>query len=364
MLCRAVHDRLETVNCLCFIPFQGKELLVSGAEDGTITLWDYNNSMNRVMTLSQHKQAVNDILFLPEFPDYLFAASDDRTISVWSLVVPSTPVGVLKGCGDAINKIIPLPCGACPEEENNSLLLVAGCDDGFVYILQLSSDFTQSSIVDRFLVSSSTVNDLIFYDGVLVTGSEDNAVRSWRLLFQPAAPTEQRLIESVDEFTSTINHLCLLPPGVLTPPPIPVTEEDNGSDGPSVPHSPVAKGRGVWLLVACAEIAFGTDFYGCSVCTGGIGGMFGKAVKPFQGHKDYIRGMHITKENTLYTVADDCTLIEWNLETGEMIRQVQLHDAIIMSSALSAAKDVLATGTIEGEIRLWKLPFQTERMVD
>lgn len=365
MISSAVHSTDEVVTYMCFISYQGKEVLVSASGDGTVVFWDHANSMERLMTLSHHKHAVNDILALPEYPHLLFTASDDHTIAVWDVAHPASPIHIVRGFGEAINKVISLPQGVAPEAYQESLLLLSGCDDGMVYIHSLSADFTQSCVLDRFWVSMSTVNDLIFYDGVLLTGSEDNAVRSWRLLFQPGAPTEQRLIESLDEFNSTINHMCLIPPETLSPPPPPpveVMEEDRGVGGssPALPLLPAATAPGVWLFVACAEMGFGTDFYGSSVCTGGLGGIFGKAVKTFEGHRDYIRGMHITKEKTLYTVADDCTLIEWRLESGDMIRKVKLHDAIIMSSAISEGKDLLATGTVGGEIRLWQLPFQTE----
>lgn len=366
MISNVIHSSDEVVACMCFISFQGKEVLVSASGDGSVVFWDCKNSMTRALTISHHTQPVNDILFLPDYPQHLFTASDDRTIAVWDLNQLDAPVHILRGCGDAINKIIGLPSGVGPEAYHKSLLLVSGCDDGIVYIHQVLPDFSQSSIVDRFWVSTSTVNDLIFYDGILLTGSEDKSVRSWLLLFQPGAPTEQRMVESLDEFNETINHMCLLPSGIVSPPPPPpalVSDEDDVNGSSSLLSSSVT-GAGSWLLVACAEMGFATDFYGCSVCKGGFGGRFGKAVKTFQGHRDYIRGIHITKDKTLYTVSDDCTLIEWKLENGEMIRQVQLHDAIIMSSAMSREKDVLATGTVEGEIRLWQLPFQTERMAD
>lgn len=391
MLGQVVHSSQEVVTSLCFMPHNGKNLLVSSSGDGTTALWDAVGSqqVERLVTLGHHRDAVNDVLPLPEhLHPYgcLCTASDDRTIAVWDLRQTATPVQTIRGWSDGINKMLLLPPGAGPDSLQGSHLIVSACDDGLVYIHSLSADLTQVTPVDSFWVALHSVNDLLYHNGTLITASEDCAVRSWRLPFQPNMPVEQRLIESVDEFSNPINHICFVPDGLLPPPPPPVdanitmdgaagetgsdedrnnnnnNNTDNESPSPSSPQMEDAgsaavtqRGPATWILAACSELAFGTDFYGCS-------GTFGKAVKTFQGHTDYIRGMLFTNEGTLLTVSDDTTLLEWNLQSCEMVRQVKLHDSLVMASALTPGKDVLATGTAEGEIRLWKLPFQTECM--
>lgn len=402
MLGQVVHSSEEVVTSLCFMPHNGKNLLVSSSGDGTTALWDavgvsaagsqpQQQQMERVISLGHHRDAVNDVLPLPEAmhpSGCLCTASDDRTIAVWDLRQTATPVQTIRGCGDGINKMLLLPRGAGPEHLQDCHLIVSACDDGLVYIHSLSTDLTQVTLVDQFWVALHSVNDLLYHEGTLITASEDCAVRSWRLPFQPNMPVEQRIIESVDEFSNPINHICFVPDGLLPPPPPPPVDAeilvaaDAAAGGPAAmageidlsspqqeysPSSPqvddagassaavMQRGPATWMLAACSELAFGTDFYGAN-------GTFGKAVKTFQGHSDYIRGMLFSKEGTLLTVSDDTTLLEWNLNSCEMIRQVKLHDSLIMSSAMTPDKEVLATGTAEGEIRLWKLPFQTECM--
>lgn len=87
--------------------------------------------------------------------------------------------------------------------------------------------------------------------------------------------------------------------------------------------------------------------------------MFGSGACSFVGHSDYIRGLEFTANNTLLTVSDDTTAMEWNVASNEPIRVIKLHESEIMSSAINASGDILATGSESGEVRLWKLPFAT-----
>lgn len=109
------------------------------------------------------------------------------------------------------------------------------------------------------------------------------------------------------------------------------------------------------MVAACGECIYGVD-------VGASSGEFGSGAKSYLGHKDFVRGLQFTPSGTLLTVSDDSTAMEWNVMTGEAVRAVQIHDGYVMASALSRSGDVLATGSHKGEIRLWRLPFTTERM--
>eukprot|EP00796_Vickermania_ingenoplastis_P008541 gene8541-5988_t len=346
MLSQATHTPEEVVTSLSFIACDGQNLLVSCCGDGTASVWDYKRSMQKMVSLSGHRDAVNDALQITENSSYLLTASDDRTINGWDLRNSTTPLFTLSGFGDGVNKTIALPHDIGPSEYHSSSLIASACDDGIVYIHSLLGANGENSLVDSFHAALHSINDIVYHEGILITASDDYAVRSWNLPFQKEASTDQRLIESLDEFTNPVNHLGVIPHDVvLTPPSSPEGDlKDNM-------HQSCA----TWLLAACSEIVFGTDFYIPN-------GSFGKAVKTFQGHTDYIRGLHLSKQGTLYTVSDDTTLIEWNLHCCDPIRQVKLHDSLVMSSAMTDSKDILATGTAEGEIRIWQLPFETECM--
>lgn len=364
MLHSVVHTTNETVNSLCFCPHNGKDLLVSTSGDGTTALWDVKVSSERIMTLNFHKNSVNDALPIPGHPEFLLTGSDDRTVAVWDLRQPSEPVHVIRDWFEGVNKLISIPETAAPAMQSSGPLIASGSDDGKVNIHQLSQDMSSSTVVDAFCASFMSINDIVVHDNTLITASEDCRIASWRLLFQPEATLEDRLIEDLHEFEGPVNHLCVVPEGTIEDPPLKKQEEissklvvdpleDDGGEQATKKLPVFERFSPRWILAASSQTLFATDYYGSA-------GIFGEEVKSFIGHDDFIRGIHITAEGTLFTVSDDFSLIEWDPNTCSMVWQARLHNTLVMSSAMTAKKDILATGSLDGEIRVWGLPFKKE----
>ncbi|KPI89411.1 hypothetical protein ABL78_1447 [Leptomonas seymouri] len=436
----------EVVTSLVFSPHvvasgEGGGLLCSTSGDDTAALWDLragNGASQRVVHLTGHHLGpVNHALFHPADVNILLTASDDRSIACWDLRRPEKAVGRISGFQEGVNKLLWLPVLSvgCGSAMGSGWNVVSACDDGHVYVhalalpesginstavantaagtgLTTATDSTLvpvvGALVDKFRVSTSTVNDIVLAPNsttTLITASEDCALRSWTLRpgqqFNSTAVgvLEDRLLANLDEFENPLNHIVVVPPGLMGAESVAAgadeqqaspagagevghsggggsgafsrlnagAEEENGGEddegdaGGVYPnqHSSAgiseAAGTGCWLLAACSECVFGVDFALRS-------GQFGSGTRAFVGHRDYVRGLEFTKEGTLLTVSDDSTAIEWNLSNTDPIRQVKLHEGMVMSSALSPSCTLLATGTDGGEIRVWRLPFETERM--
>ncbi|AAZ12393.1 hypothetical protein, conserved [Trypanosoma brucei brucei TREU927] len=365
MLLSVPEAHTEVITSLQFSPHHAS-VLCSTSGDDTAALWDLRNPSDscNIARLTHHREPVNHALFIEESEPCLLTASDDRTIAYWDVREISQPVAVIRGFGDGINKMLRLPVsrrsgnacvngGAC-------CLIVSACDDGAVYIhdVALCGDTRRQSgmpvegagdtfsstgnLVDRFMASTSTVNDLVLSPNpnLLLTASEDCAIRLWDIgpIFGGQRTQDERLVTSFDEFENPVNHIA-----VINSPRVTQFVQDEGQGG----HS------GCWLYAACSEFIFAVDL-------DPVSGALGEGARTLTGHQDYVRGLEFVGDDTLLTVSDDSTVIEWSLRTSNPVRQVKLHEGLVMASAVSAARDVLATGTDGGEMRVWRLPFLTE----
>jgi len=75
---------LKGVNCVDYFESNDKLYLLSGSDDYTAKVWDYD-SKNCVQTLEGHKNNVTAICAHPEIP-IIITASEDSTVKIWDAV--------------------------------------------------------------------------------------------------------------------------------------------------------------------------------------------------------------------------------------------------------------------------------------
>jgi WD40 repeat protein/DNA-binding XRE family transcriptional regulator len=93
---------------------------------------------------------------------------------------------------------------------------------------------------------------------------------------------------------------------------------------------------------------------GASQGTGSTGVETGQAIRRFQGHTDQISGLAFHPDGrTALSVSWDFTLRQWDLETGQELRQ-QLFPATVMAMALSP-DGRLAVTHWDRDVRLWDI---------
>eukprot|EP00392_Amoebophrya_sp_AT5.2_P001330 g1332.t1 len=69
------------INCLEYSPTGDKPYLVSGADDKTVRVWDYQTKQC-VQVLNGHQHNVATVMFHPSFP-IIFSGSEDGTVRLW-----------------------------------------------------------------------------------------------------------------------------------------------------------------------------------------------------------------------------------------------------------------------------------------
>jgi WD40 repeat protein len=186
-------------------------LLAASWLGGLVAVYDTRAMPKCAGSFRPHGDAVNVVRWLPGAALgvdglLLLTASDDKTICLWPLaaVGPNAQPLLRLAASDAVN---------CVTVSSDGDTLYAGCDDGSVnvYSVELArAHLAQGShepiaAVDRFLASSQdTINDIAvlnthLYGDVLLTASEDKALRAWRTSphqrapQEPLGPTEEQM---------------------------------------------------------------------------------------------------------------------------------------------------------------------------
>jgi len=62
-------------------------LIASGADDGTIKIWDKRYPKNALSELFFHEEPITSIQFAPNSDSVLSAASEDNRLTIWDLAV-------------------------------------------------------------------------------------------------------------------------------------------------------------------------------------------------------------------------------------------------------------------------------------
>jgi len=62
-------------------------LIASGADDGTIKIWDKRYPKNVLSELFFHEEPITSIQFAPNSDSVLSAASEDNRLTIWDLAV-------------------------------------------------------------------------------------------------------------------------------------------------------------------------------------------------------------------------------------------------------------------------------------
>ncbi|KAL9238637.1 hypothetical protein vseg_013033 [Gypsophila vaccaria] len=108
------------VNCVTYLAHDDGLYLLTGSDDHTIKIWDYE-SLTCIKVLEGHTNNVNSILIHPHRP-LIFTVSEDKTVRVWNALTYELKKTMDQGLGRVW----------AIDFEKNTNKIVIGCDEGFL----------------------------------------------------------------------------------------------------------------------------------------------------------------------------------------------------------------------------------------
>ncbi|GAB2586673.1 hypothetical protein Aab01nite_51270 [Paractinoplanes abujensis] len=340
----AVHD-------VCAIVVDGRSLLASGGEDGTVRLWDPITNQT-VRSFACHDDCIRGLSAVTAGGVTLLAtASHDGTIGVWD-PRSGTRRHTLVGHDDWVRNLcsIPMPAGD---------LLVSAGDDRSVRIWDVASGMPARTLRGHTgWVTAVTHVPVPRSYGVLASTGFDGDVRVW----DPLSGTCLRVLSGHEGWVTTLYPV--------------VTERwtllaSGGYDGTVRLWDPVSGQEFASLDPGAGPI---TDIctirseQGCILAVTGEDGTVrlwdaetGVERRGLRGHASWIRAvceLPVSGRNLLATAGDDGTVRVWDPrgDLPKAVRESELPGLVADVAAVRRSDGTLvATAGGDGSIRLWDL---------
>ncbi|KPM50906.1 hypothetical protein ACG83_36070 [Frankia sp. R43] len=154
------------------------KLLVTGAQDGQVALWNVTNPRQPVQVggiPTAHKGAVRDVEFGRAGQGLLATAGDDNAVRLWDVNDPAKP--------QELSELRSPPLGPVNDItfSMDGKTLFAGGDDGNVWIWNIESGGKNATLMGRLdRETRSPVYDLTFLgEDILIVAGEGQAVSFW-----------------------------------------------------------------------------------------------------------------------------------------------------------------------------------------
>ena len=153
------------VNSVVFSPFN-ERLIAFGSHDGTVRVWDVIN--DELILIGNHKGPVRSVAFLPSDGKYIASGSEDNTIRIWNTERRELAVGPLTG-----HTFYVLGVACSPDGKR----LASGSADKTIRIWNSETGQLLSTLNGHF----DCINSIGYSsDGLrIVSGSDDNMIIVW-----------------------------------------------------------------------------------------------------------------------------------------------------------------------------------------
>jgi WD40 repeat protein/protein-tyrosine-phosphatase len=324
----------EVINCLAISP-DGR-YLASGSQDKTVGLWSLPQGQ-LIARLTAHSGAINCLLFTPDNKT-LISGSADGSVRLWNL--DGTLRHTLTGHGDEVT---------CVSLNTNGTLLASGSLDNSIRFWSLADGVARQELREHtgavWAVQFNNVSNLLASGG----GLSDHSVRLWQAVDgQPQKILEgHRGLVRCLTFTSDGKYL-LSGSGDNT---IRMWDVHNGSEvhmlrgHKGLVHSLLLSPDNRWL--ASGSVDKSMRIWDLAEA---------KEVKRFERHKDRITAL-ICDHNwrAFYSASWDSTIKLMSLNGKQEFKTLQGHTSWVTCLALTPDSQILASGSRECVIRLWKV---------
>jgi len=289
-----LSDHESSVLSIAFSPCNKQ--LASGAEDGSIRIWNLEN-FQCIQIIKKHKKAVNCLQFSPN-GNFLASASWDNTIKLWNLE-SFEEIASLTGHLDSVEVI---------DISMDSLLLASGSNDQTIRLW----DIKKNQGLHTFDNFSDTIRSLCFSpDGLQLAAGSWDVIHLWDVL-------SKKLIRTFKGQTK--NYISAL---AISP------------DGLTLAAGSHDKTIRLWDMTSK------------------------KQSLKLQGHLRRVNTVAFSPDNlTLASGSHDKQVKLWNIKTGKEINGLNVHNDFVSSVAFSPDGNILASACHDNKIRLWQIHYK------
>jgi len=303
------------VTALAFSP--DGTTLASAYSSGTIHLWDVEReAVSR--TLEGHRRNVNELAFSP-CGAQLASAGDDRTVRVWS-VACGEPVQILN---DHSRKVF------CVAFSLDGSKLASGGDDDTACIWEL----TNGELISRVAPEKGAVLAVAFRpDDRFITGCRKKNAIVWKLPAKPVRESRDDVdLRQAFAFSADGSHLA-------------VVNKDHFTDklqAMKIMSTDRLNAATTEIEAPIFSMEFSPDAKLLAVGTGST----------FQIQ---VRSNLWASAVAVETERDNCVRV-WDIEERRVLQRFEGHRASVLSLAFAPDGLTLASGSKDGDIRLWSV---------
>ncbi|GFJ93162.1 trypsin-like peptidase domain-containing protein [Phytohabitans rumicis] len=300
---RRLEGHTGRVNAVCAVTTDGRSLLASAGDDGTVRVWDPATG-TELHRLEGHTSAVTAVCAVTADDRALIAsAGTDQTVRTWD---PATGANLRR----IRNPTGPVNAMCAVKVDGHQRLASAGSAMEIRFW-----DPATGTGYRRIETPSGTVNTMcpIAVEGraMLCTAGDDRTVYIW----DPAICGEFRTFEG---HTGTVNAACAITEGGRT-------------------------------LLATA----------CNDWTVRLWDPVAGKERRFQGHTDWVRAVctvTVDGKTLLATAGDDRTIRLWDPVTGIELRRIEIPASTVNAMCVVPidGHELLATACDDGSVRLWE----------
>jgi len=289
-----LSEHHSSVLTIAFSPCS--KLLASGAEDGSIRLWNLE-TFKCINVLAHHKKAVNSLRFSPN-GNFLASASWDNTIKLWDLQT-FDEIATLTGHQDSVEII---------DISMDSLLLASGSNDQTIRLW----DIRNNQALHTFENFSDTIRSLCFSpDGLQLAAGSWDIIHLWDVLSKKSIRTFKG---------QTKNYISAL---AISP------------DGLTLAAGSHDKTIRLWDMTSK------------------------KQSLKLQGHLRRVNCVAFSPDNlTLASGSHDKQVKLWNIKTGKEINGLNVHNDFVSAVEFSPDGNILASASHDTRIRLWQIHYK------
>ena len=161
----------SSINALAFCPYINR--LASGSEDGTLRIWDADDTYTVNQTLTNHTDAINALLYFPDdisgFSKILISGSSDKTIIIWNADNDDnySVTQTLTGHADAVNALALSLDGTSLASGDASGNIKIWNMNGYGLLQTLSAD------------TGTTIYSLMYLSDEVVVAGDDIGLKFW-----------------------------------------------------------------------------------------------------------------------------------------------------------------------------------------